>query len=147
MWVFLLCLTTLLVKLGHWIYTQTNPKPYNGKLPSGSMGFPIIGKTIFCWPQIFHILPSICEDFILPSQIRCFVRVFWIRKKFLVANSLFFFCNDLPTTEGYWSKIDKKKQIKSIALASISNFPFHFCLHAKVACVARVRDSGLWGYK
>ena len=146
MWVFLLCLTTLLVKLGHWIYTQTNTKPNIGKLPPGSMGFPIIGETIFCWPQRFHILPNICEDFIFPSQIRFFVRVFWVRQKFMVANRLFF-CNDLPTIEGYWSKIHKKKQRKSIALASISNFPFHFCLHAEVAYVARVRDSGLWGYK
>ena len=136
MWVFLLCLIALLVKLGHWIYTQTNPKPCNGKLPPGLIGFPIIGETIFCWSQAFVILPSICEDFILPSQIRFFVRVFWVRQKFMVANRLFF-CNDLPTTKGYWSKIDKNQR-KLIALASISNFPFHFCLHAEVACEARV---------
>ena len=90
MWVFLVCLTALLVKLGHWIYTQKNSKSYNGKLPPGSMGFPIIGETIFCWSQILHILPSICEGFILPSQIRFFERVFWVHQKFLFANRLFF---------------------------------------------------------
>ena len=36
-----------------------------------------------CWSQLFHILPSICEDFILPSQIRFFERAFWVRQKFL----------------------------------------------------------------
>ena len=145
MWVFLVCLTALQVKLGHWIYTETNPKPYSRKLPPGSMGLPIIGETIFCSLQISHILPSICKGFILPSQIRFFERVFWVRKKFLVANRLFF-CNDLPTIERYWSKIDKKQR-KLIALASISNFPFHFCLHGEVAFEARFQDRGLWSYK
>ena len=89
MWVFLVCLTALLVKLSHWIYTQKNSKSCNWKLPPGSMGFPIIGETIFCWSQILHILPSICEGFILPSQIRFFERAFWVRHKFLVANRHF----------------------------------------------------------
>ena len=53
-----------------------------------------------------------------------------------------FFCNDLPTIEGYGSKIDKKQR-KLIALASIGNFPFHFSLHSEVACEVRVRDRGL----
>ena len=94
--VFLVCLTALLVKLGHWIYTQTNHRPCNGKLPPGSMGFPIIGETIFCWSQISRILPSICEGFILPSQIRFFERAFWVRHKFLVANR-HFFCSEMSS--------------------------------------------------
>ena len=91
MWVFLVYLKALQVQLGLWIYTQTNPKSCNGKLPPGSVGFPLIGETIFCWSQIFHRLTIIWEDSILPSQIRFFDRVFWVRKKFLVANRLFFF--------------------------------------------------------
>ncbi|KAK4578389.1 hypothetical protein RGQ29_028487 [Quercus rubra] len=58
MWVFLVFLTALLVMLGHWIYTQTNPKSCNGKLPPGSMGFPIIGETIeFFSPYSLHDIP------------------------------------------------------------------------------------------
>ena len=72
----------------------------------------------------------------MPSQIRFLESVFWVRQKFLVANRIFFF-NDLPTTEAYLPKINKKQRIL-IALAFISNFPFHFCLHAEVACEVRV---------
>ncbi|KAF3952299.1 hypothetical protein CMV_022133 [Castanea mollissima] len=58
MWVFAVCLTALLVKLGHWIYTQTNRKSCNGKLPPGSTGFPIIGETIeFFSPYSLHDIP------------------------------------------------------------------------------------------
>ena len=46
--------------------------------------------SFFCWSQIFHILLSIYEGFILPSQIRFFERAFWVRHKFLVANRHFF---------------------------------------------------------
>ena len=134
MWVFLVFLTALLVKLGHWIYTQTNPQSCNGKLRPGSMGFPIIGETIFCLSQIFHILPSLCEGCILPSQIRFFERVFWVHQKFLVTNRVFFFVMICQQQKDIDQKqIKKKKEKKLIALASISNFPFHFCLLAKVA--------------
>ena len=142
MWVFLVCLTALQVKLGHWIYTETNPKPYSRKLPPGSMGLPIIGETIFCSLQISHILPSICKGFILPSQIRFFQGVFWVRQKFLVANRLFFFVVICRQQKDIDQK-QIKKQRKLIALASISNFQFHFCLHAEVACEARIRDRGM----
>ena len=46
--------------------------------------------SFFYWSQIFHILPSICEGFILPSQIRFFERALWVRQKFLVSNRHFF---------------------------------------------------------
>ncbi|RVX15942.1 Cytochrome P450 708A2 [Vitis vinifera] len=35
----------LLTSITHWVYKWRNPK-CNGKLPPGSMGFPIIGETI-----------------------------------------------------------------------------------------------------
>ena len=46
-------------------------------------------ESFFCWSQIFHILLSICEGFILPWQIRFFERAFWVRKKFIVTNRHF----------------------------------------------------------
>ena len=65
-----------------------------GKFPSKILVFVIAithnCDSFFCWSQIFHILPSICKGFILPSQIRYFERAFWVRQKFLVANRHFF---------------------------------------------------------
>ena len=46
-------------------------------------------NSFFCLSQIFHILPNICEGFILSSQIRFFERAFWVCQKFLVANRHF----------------------------------------------------------
>ena len=74
-----------------------------GKFPSKILVFvmPITHNcdNFFCWSQIFHILSSICEGFILPLQIRFFERAFWVRQKFLVANRHFScsdFRRDLP---------------------------------------------------
>ena len=69
-----------------------------GKFPSKILVF-VTAIThncdnFFCWSQIFHILSSICEGFILPSQISFFERAFWVRHKFLVANK-HFFCSAL----------------------------------------------------
>ena len=71
------------------------------------------------WSQIFHILPSICEGFILPSQIIFFERAFWVRQKFLVANRHFscsevrsIFMNKVrailnpPLPKGYYGNAD-----------------------------------------
>ena len=64
-----------------------------GKFPSKILVF-VMAIThncdnFSCWSQIFHILPSICEGFILPLQIRFFERAFWVRQKLLVANRHF----------------------------------------------------------
>ena len=56
--------------------------------------------SFFYWSQIFHILPSICEGFILPSQIRFFERAFWVHQKFLVANR-HFFCSEKKIWGGF----------------------------------------------
>ena len=42
-----------------------------------------------CWSQMFHILPSICEDFILPSEIGFFERALWVHQKFFIAKRHF----------------------------------------------------------
>ncbi|KAK6918429.1 Cytochrome P450 [Dillenia turbinata] len=47
----------VLIWLSHWLYVWRNPKS-NGKLPPGSMGFPIIGETIqYFAPYRFDDLP------------------------------------------------------------------------------------------
>ena len=65
-----------------------------GKFPSKILAFVTVithnCDSFFCWSQIFHILSSICEGFILPSLIRFFERAFWVRHKFLIANRHFF---------------------------------------------------------
>ena len=65
-----------------------------GKFPSKILAFVTVithnCDSFFCWSQIFHILSSICEGLILPSQIRFFERAFWVSHKFLVANRHFF---------------------------------------------------------
>ena len=65
-----------------------------GKFPSKILAFVMAithnCDSFPCWSQIFHILPSICEGFILPSKIRFFETAFWVRQKFLVANRHFF---------------------------------------------------------
>ncbi|GMY20609.1 cytochrome P450 87A3-like isoform X1 [Fagus crenata] len=60
MWV-VLCLTALLVFISYRFYTWANPK-CNGKLPPGSMGFPIIGETIeFFSPQALYDIPPFIQ--------------------------------------------------------------------------------------
>ena len=60
-----------------------------GKFPSKILAFVTTtthnSDSIFCWSQMFHILPSICEGFILPSEIGFFKRAFWVRQKFFIA--------------------------------------------------------------
>jgi len=66
----------IVVKLCHWIYLWSNPKS-NGKLPPGSMGFPVIGET-------FEFMKS-HEAFQLPT----FVKKKVIRHGPLFRTSLF----------------------------------------------------------
>ena len=63
-----------------------------GKFPSKLLAF-VMATTHNCdsfsyWSQMFHILPSICEGIILPSEIGYFERAFWVHQKFLVANMI-----------------------------------------------------------
>ena len=68
-----------------------------GKFPSKILAFVTAtthnSDSIFCWSQMFHILPSICEGFILPSEIEFFERAFWVHQKFFVAKR-HFSCSD-----------------------------------------------------
>ena len=83
-----------------------------GKFPSKILVF-VTAITHNCdsfsfWSQIFHILSSICEGFILPLQIRLFERAFWVRQKFLVANR-HFSCSviyNLYKSEAIWFLVD-----------------------------------------
>ncbi|GMY20612.1 cytochrome P450 87A3-like isoform X1 [Fagus crenata] len=60
MWV-VLCLTALLVFISYRFYTWANPK-CNGKLPPGSMGFPIIGETLeFFSPHALYDIPPFIQ--------------------------------------------------------------------------------------
>ncbi|KAF3530470.1 hypothetical protein DY000_02039141 [Brassica cretica] len=57
-----LILSLIVVKLYHWIYQWNNPK-CKGKLPPGSMGFPIIGKTFeFMKPHDAIQLPTFVKE-------------------------------------------------------------------------------------
>jgi hypothetical protein len=41
----MLMVALVVVRISHWLYRWSNPK-CPGKLPPGSMGFPIIGETL-----------------------------------------------------------------------------------------------------
>lgn len=57
-----LILSLIVVKLYHWIYQWNNPK-CEGKLPPGSMGFPIVGKTFeFMKPHDAIQLPTFVKE-------------------------------------------------------------------------------------
>ncbi|KAF3496800.1 hypothetical protein DY000_02057795 [Brassica cretica] len=45
MWALFIWVSLLLITITHWVYSWRNPK-CRGKLPPGSMGFPLLGETI-----------------------------------------------------------------------------------------------------
>ncbi|CAA7045207.1 unnamed protein product [Microthlaspi erraticum] len=54
----MLIIALVVIKISHWLYRWSNPK-CNGKLPPGTMGFPIIGETCdFFKPSGFNDIPS-----------------------------------------------------------------------------------------
>ena len=100
-----------------------------GKFPSKILVF-VTDITHNCdsfsyWSQIFYILPSICEDFILPSQIRFFESAFWVRQKFLVANR-HFSCSNLYKNKNYdrTQKKENKKERDSHSLIILQHIIF-----------------------
>ncbi|CAA7045213.1 unnamed protein product [Microthlaspi erraticum] len=56
----MLIIGLVVIKISHWLYRWSNPKCNGiGKLPPGTMGFPIIGETIdFFKPSGFNDIPS-----------------------------------------------------------------------------------------
>ena len=68
LWITGLCVTALVVvRISNWWYRWSNPKS-NGKLPPGSMGFPIIGETFdFFKPHRFYEISPFLKKKMLRS--------------------------------------------------------------------------------
>ena len=68
-WIVGLWVIALVVaRISHWWYQWSNPKS-NGKLPPGSMGFPIIGETFgYFKPHGFYELSPILKKKMLRSD-------------------------------------------------------------------------------
>ena len=91
-----------------WWQNRVLANNMEGKFPSKILVF-VMGITHNCdsfssWSQIFHILSSIYEGFILPLQIRFFERAFWVRQKFLVANRHFSCSEKRKIVQMLWAK-------------------------------------------
>lgn len=57
-WLFPVIVSLIVVKLCNWLYRWKNPK-CKGKLPPGTMGFPIIGETFeFMTPYDMNLVIS-----------------------------------------------------------------------------------------
>lgn len=68
LWITGLCVTALVVvRISNWWYRWSSPKS-NGKLPPGSMGFPIIGETFdFFKPHGFYEISPFLKKKMLRS--------------------------------------------------------------------------------
>lgn len=62
MWALFIWVTLLLISITHWVYSWRNPK-CRGKLPPGSMGFPLLGETIqFFKPNKTSDIPPFIKE-------------------------------------------------------------------------------------
>ncbi|AEE28920.1 cytochrome P450, family 87, subfamily A, polypeptide 2 [Arabidopsis thaliana] len=62
MWALLIWVSLLLISITHWVYSWRNPK-CRGKLPPGSMGFPLLGESIqFFKPNKTSDIPPFIKE-------------------------------------------------------------------------------------